>query len=72
MHFAVSFCGTSDPQDVEGGMRLANEIVALTALAVFQQFIIACLVALVMLLAVSPEGANRVRGWIAAAKDWMA
>ena len=53
-------------------MRLANEIVALTALAVFQQFIIACLVALVMLLAVSPEGAKRVRGWIAAAKDWMA
>ena len=53
-------------------MRLANEIVALTALAVFQQFIIACLVALVMLLAVSPEGAKRLRGWIAAAKDWMA
>jgi phosphoribosylcarboxyaminoimidazole (NCAIR) mutase len=51
-------------------MSLMGEIVALTALAVFQACLNAFLAAVVVLALISPESASRLRRWLAKAREW--
>lgn len=44
-------------------LKLQNEIIALTSLVIFEAFVIATLIALVILLAVQPNAQRNLRRW---------